>query len=123
MDKQKIISSKPVYDSFRNELKNKIINRNISINNNQCYLINDNWVDEYIKAFNNINKPREKYKRNSKLNFFKPDVLNDFSSIINYLKNEKKFKLINKEFMEFIFNKKELNQNNLINYFDLILFY
>ena len=58
MDNQKIISSKPVYDSFRKELENKINNRNISINNNQCYLIDDNWIDEYIKSFNNINKSK-----------------------------------------------------------------
>ena len=117
MDKQKLISSKPVYDSFRNELENKINNRNISINNNQCYLMDDNWIEEYIKSFNNINKPRSRYKRGSKFNSFKPDVLNDFSSIINYLKEGRKFKIINKEFMEFIFNENELNQNNLINYY------
>ena len=119
MDEKNIIPSKQVYDSFRNELEKNINNKNnISINNNPCYLINNDWIDEYIKKYNNIIKVNYQYINNNKRNYTnsevislqnkKPDFLNDFSSVINYLKEGKKFKLINEEFLKFIFNENEL---------------
>ena len=124
MDEKNIIPSKQVYDTFRNQLENNINNKkNISINNNPCYLINNNWIDEYIKKYNDIIKANNQYINNNKRNSTnselislqnkKPDFLNDFSSIINYLKEGKKFKLVNVEFLKFIFNENELINLNL----------
>jgi len=95
MDEQKLKSSKQIYDSFRNELENKIKDNYISINNPKCYLINDSWINEYINTINKTNVGNKennsisKYRKRLSLSFAKPDFLNDLTSIINYLKEEK----------------------------------
>ena len=110
---------KEVYDSFIKERDNKMRNKYISIdNNNQCYLIKDNnWVNDFINNYNNkgTNKNDRYYYKRS--NIKKPDFLNDFDSLINYLKERKIFKMVNKELMEFSFKYYELMMNKMINYY------
>ena len=119
MDEQQIISAKKDYDTFRNELTNKIKDKNILMNNKKCYLIKEDCISKLSKTYNQqgSNPKYKSYKSrylteiNSTISF--PDknevFLNDFSSVIGCLKAKTGFKLINRESIEQIFN----NNNEL----------
>ena len=89
-------SPKTIYDFFQKEIENKMKDKQISIdNNNQCYLIKDNnWINNFKNNYNR-NNVRSKYiKRTTPSSISqneKPDFLNDFESVIDYLKEKKIF--------------------------------
>ena len=47
MVEQEIIKIKENYDLFKKDLENKLSNKEITINNNECYLIKDSWINDY----------------------------------------------------------------------------
>ena len=128
MNEQQIISVKNDYDTFRNKLTNKIKDKNILMNNIECYLIKEDWISKLSKVYNEQGS-NQKYKRyksrytteiNSTVSLpdKNEDFLNDFSSLIECLKTKKRFKLINRESIEQIFNNNyELRAINFIYYY------
>ena len=89
----------------------------IKLLNNECYLISDFWD-------NTLNRNIDCYEiSNSLINFTlpkeNPEFINNISFFVEYIKKQKKAKLISKEFMNLINGKLSLNlnTNTTINYF------
>ena len=108
------------YDSFRNKLK-LIINSSNSMLIETIYLVDKSWREEFkkiIEKFNNFQNKNEisKLKKiiNNFNNFIKkePPFIKDISEIISYIKNNKKYSLINRDLMKIIINKDILNKFN-----------
>ena len=53
MNEQEFNSAIQKYDSFREELKRKAENKEISRYPKECYLIKETWIIDFIKSFNN----------------------------------------------------------------------
>ena len=105
MDEVNNMLKKEYYD-FRNSLIRSIHNKDKNLftqNSEDCYLIEESWNNELLKYF-----------YNSKDNFLPknfPIFINNLNDIIEHLKNEKKLKLINKKFIDLLYQ----NENNLKN--------
>ena len=127
MTEQEITKIKENYDLFKKDLENKLSNKEITINNKECYLIKEYWMNVFIRSYNNQQstpKYKTKYtKRNTNTSFSLPtkgpEFLNDITSVIDCLKNGINFILVNKELMEFVFknNKNELRNYKCISYY------
>ena len=125
MTEQEIDDIKEKYESFENELKDKMKDKQICKFNKECYLINECWINDFnnsYELYQNSKKHKSRYnKTNTSFSLPKknPEFLNDIASIIDYVKNGNKFIPVNKELMEFVFknNKKELTKNNFIYYY------
>ena len=107
------------YNFFKEEIENKMRDKNISMNNNPCYLIKDNLVNDFINS-ENKRKERRSNKRSLSLGISqnkKSEFLNDFESVINYLKEKNLFKMINNELLGLTFKEYELKKNNFVNYY------
>ena len=119
MAEQDIIKIKENYDLFKRDLKNKLSNKEITINNDECYLIKDSWINAFIRSYNSqqsTTKYKSKYTNRNTLFSLpakSPEFLNDITSIIDFLKNNINFILVNKELLEFVFKN---NKNELRNY-------
>ena len=121
MDEEKINTAKKNYDTFREELKRKIDGGEIAIYQNESFLIKEPWIQEFIKSFNDYERQSQnannyrwrKYKSNSSFSFpsQNPELVNDFSSAVDCLKNNNQLKLVNKELIELVFTVKKLNLN------------
>ena len=105
------------YKSFKQKLLEQIKSSEIKLLNNECYLISDFWD-------NTLNRNIDCYEiSNSLINFTlpkeNPEFINNISFFVEYIKKQKKAKLISKEFMNLINGKLSLNlnTNTTINYF------
>ena len=72
---------------------------------------------DYKKRISSQNPDYSQNQKSLYLENQKPEFINDFSSLINNIKEGKKFKLINKEFMDILFHRYELKKNSFINYY------
>ena len=118
------------------EIKNKYLNfsenfpkniqKSLKINESQdFYLIEDSWIVKLKDIFEDYNKNNNENKNEIRkefnyLSFFQkncPKFINSFSAAVNYLKNEKHFKIISKELIDAAYSKKDLNLNNFITFF------
>ena len=117
MSNSLIISSiKKEYELFKKLLENRITQNCLYLYNNECYLINNSWVQELsnnIKSYGNI---KNSYSLENFLPKNPPEFLNNIDSAIDYLKTDK-FKLISKELINLIFDENDLNNINLVNYY------
>ena len=110
------------YYSFRDRLI-KNIQKQIQINNSfteeECYLSNENWINKIENLFNEYDyKQNKSYNQILNNNIFQsPEIINDFNSIINYIKNNKQFRIISKTFMESIYEKDSLKEFNYAKYY------
>ena len=117
-------SFKESFNTFKKNLEDSIKNDKISLNNTECYLITDIWeknlTNNFTKIENNIKIFKSKiYFNNQDFSFIPkddPEFVNQ-SNAIFYLNKGYKLKLIDKELMEKIYDKKHLRENNTINYF------
>ena len=116
-------SAKNELNSFRQNLEKKIKNKSISLENNECYLIEETWEKDIIKKIlqiennlksNNNKKDQELYNSSQENN---PIFYNDISSAINGIIKGNKFKLIDKKLIELFLDKNALIDNNTVNYF------
>ena len=123
IDKKSYISIKKENDNFNNKLSNNIKNKEISLINEECYLIEESWSNELNECFEKHNKLKNEKKNTSKINYINylpqndPEFINDFSSIIKYLNNNKKIKLVSKKLIESIYEDEDLIENEIINYY------
>ena len=116
MDEQNFINIIKVYDSFKNELKEKINSQIMVLNNYDYYLICEEYLNELEQNIENYNK----YK-NIKTIIFKqkPKIIENFSELISYLKNNKQIRLIRRDLFELINKSFKLNKSNIVQYFGL----
>ena len=91
MEEPNFDAFKETYDTFRRKIVNDITNLQISSNSEDCCLIDELFISNYINQ-KTSNKPI------NSISSLKIDelLIKDFDSIIYYLKNNKKFELINK---------------------------
>ena len=99
------------YKSFKQKLEEQIKSSEIKLLNNECYLINDFWD-------NILNRNIDCYEiSNSLINFSlpkeNPEFINNISFFVEYIKKQRKFTLISKEFMNLINGKLSLIILNL----------
>ena len=113
MDEEFIAKLANLYNSFQNTLESKIKDKEISSNNEECYLIKD-----YDNKFNKIIKNYELCRKYNRYSFESscslpepPDFINDISSMIVCIKNNINYKLIQKEVILLINKKNKLNSN------------
>ena len=102
------------YNDFRDAFLKNIKNKDKSLfiqNSEDCYLIEEFWIDELLKSF----------KKNNNLNSIpqnEPTFINNFKSIIECLIIEQNLKIINKKFVEnFFSNKDYLKNKSIIKYY------
>ena len=107
MEVQDFNAFQQTYETFRYQLKNDITNHQIISSSEDCCLIDKLLFSNYINQ-NTGNRP---FNSNSSLKIDEL-LIKDFASIIYYLKNNKKFELINKSSINIIF-KNKYNSLNL----------
>ena len=78
MDKDYFNSIKEEYYDFEDYLSDLIIDSEISLNNENCYLIEESWNKELIECFEEC----QKKKKISDYNNFLPEYLPDFVDIL-----------------------------------------
>ena len=109
---------KEIYKNFKQELKSAINNRNI-INNKECYLIKKQWDTDIDTIFNNNSFNRFKSSRYSRSNITNnsinlpnepPEIINDFKTLIECLKNGEQIILESKDLIESVLGKYTLNR-------------
>ena len=109
---------KEIYKNFKQELKSAINNRNI-INNKECYLIKKQWDTDIDTIFNNNSFKKFKSSRyrhsnisNNSINLPNepPEIINDFKTLIECLKNGEQIILESKDLIESILGKYTLNK-------------
>ena len=123
MDEENFISIKNEFYKFREELSKNIKKSWISLSIEECYLIEGSWIEELEKGINDYENQKKKniinegYNYNSFLPNEEFEFINSFSSAINCLKNNKKFKLINKKLLGNIYDEEFLKEQNCIKYY------
>ena len=92
-------------ENFNNKLKNELIQKNLYTSSFQYYLIEELWINELENNFNLFNNL---ISSDTKFSFPKndPRFINYFATLISYLRDDKKFRLINKKFIESYKNNK-----------------
>ena len=78
MDKDYFNSIKEEYYDFEDYLSDLIIDSEISLNNENCYLIEESWNKELIECFEEC----QEKKKISDYNNFLPEYLPDFVDIL-----------------------------------------
>jgi len=105
---------KKEFNSFKQKYVNDI--KSSFRESEDCYLIEDYWIDELEKS---INKKKNK-KNNEDYSKFIPDYItniNKFSTIINYLQNNKKFELVSKKLLESSYDEDDLKSDICSKYY------
>ena len=118
MDKESYIEIKEEFENFEEKLTKHIENSFNSMENEDCYLIEESWSDELIKCFDNC----DKYKKNKIDDYsdFLPDepiFINNFSSVIKYLNSKKRLKVISKKLIDLIYEEEDIKEYKIIKYY------
>ena len=98
------ISIKNDFFEFTEELFQQIEETEISLDNEICYLINESWINKFINDKNNID-----------IKF--PQFLYDFKDIISCIRDNQKFNIIKKQFINNYYSEKELKNAKFIKYY------
>ena len=122
MNEKYYISIKDAFFNFKDELTKDIESSSISMKNKDCYLIEESWHNEFINNYdkyleNKTNKKIKKIKKKDFLDFLPeilPEFINNFSSIINCLSNNRKMIMISSNLFELIESIYEKEENELI---------
>ena len=108
------------YEDFKTRLLKNLNSSDKSLfiqNSEDCYIIEENWINEYINYFNRYNKNDSSFKSNISFSKKGPIFINDLTSIILILKNENNLKIINKKLLGFLFSEKDLIKIPIIKYY------
>ena len=116
------ISIKNDFYKFRKQLSEKIKSPEITLSKEECYLIEKSGIDELEEGFKKYEIQEKENKKDKNFNYFKlmPEdfiFINNFVSIINYLKKGKKIKLVNKKIFENMYDENELKDEKCVEYF------
>ena len=118
MDEQKFKLIMKTYYDFRNNLSTKINNNDYSLYSEDCYLIEEPWINELINCFNhynNLKNSNSSFKFDFSLPSNPPVIIQNFDGIIKNIKDLKKFRIVNKNLIEFFY--KDLNGILIVNYY------
>ena len=102
------------YYNFRGNFSDIINSSSVNLNNEVCYLIEENWIDNLKEGFNKYKNLKKKNELNEEFDYCdllpeeEPNFINDFSSILEYIENNKKIKCLSKKLFELIYDKNEL---------------
>ena len=110
------------YKNFRNELTNSIKKLSISMKSEDCYLVEELKDVTLMDAFDNYDNFKNQLNMNNNVinGLDKKNVIvfiNDFSSIINCIKNNKKLKLVPKQLIKTLYEENSLKQCNSVKYY------
>ena len=114
MEENNFREIKNKYEQFQKNLEEKINDKFISMNNEDCYLVKEVWINELFKNIKNKNSGQNIKSLNS---FSQKDFQFISSSFENFLNNLDKYKLINKEALKLIYDDKLLNNYNCVKYY------
>ena len=107
------------YYDFRNNLSTKINNINLTLYSEDCYLIEEPWINELINCFNQCNNNLKNSHSSFKFDFSLPSnppvFIQHFDGIIKNIKEFKKFRIVNKNLIEFFY--KDLNGIPIVKYY------
>ena len=123
MDEEDYILIKNEYYDFNEKLSKNIKNNYISMKNKDCYLIEESWSKELTNYFDKYHKDKNnnKFKNNTDFSDFLPEngpvFINNFSSVIKCLKNNKKLIIISRELIESIYEEDDLKNYNIVKYY------
>ena len=122
MDEEEFILIKNEFYKFREQLSKNIKKTWISLSEEGCYLIEGSCIKELEEGFNNYEmiKKVNKIDEIDDFDVFLPEdfiFVNDFFSVINSLKSNKKLKLISKKLIEEIYDEDFLKEKNCIKYY------
>ena len=128
---EEISELKEIYKNFKQELKSAITNRNI-INDKKCYLIKKQWDADIEKCFNSFTKFKPRKYRHSKITNNSinlpnepPEIINDFNTLIECLKNGEQIILESYDLIESVLGKYTLSrwfQKNYLIHIYIFLF-
>ena len=123
MDEEDYILIVNEYYNFKEKLSKDIQNPSIPMQNKDCYLIEESWSNELTNYFDKYHnyKNNNKFKKNTNFLDFLPDkrpvFINNFTSIIKSLKNNKKLIIVSRELIESIYEEDDLKNYNIIKYY------
>ena len=119
MDEQNFKLIMKTYYDFRNNLSTKINNINLTLYSEDCYLIEEPWINELINCFNQCNNNLKNSHSSFKFDFSLPSnppvFIQNFDGIIKNIKDFKKFRIVNKNLIEFFY--KDLNGIPIVKYY------
>ena len=119
MDEDSYISIYNEYYNFRRQIFKNIKSNKITMDPKDCYLLEETWINDLIEYFNKYDELKEQNKINHKLDYLNylpeddPEFINDIPSILDCIKNNKKFMLVSKKLIESIYDKEELVDKNI----------
>ena len=123
MEEDKFNSIINEYYDFRTSLSDNINNSSISLNNELCYLIEENWFDNLKEGFNEYKNLKKRNKLSENFDYYDllpeidPKFINNFSIILKSIKDNKKLRCISKKLLELIYDKNDLKDYNYIKYY------
>ena len=120
MDKDYFNSIKEEYYDFEDYLSEKILDSEIFLNSEECYLIEESWNKELIECFEECQEKKKISDYNDFLPEYLPDFVNDFSSILNNLKDNIKMKLVSRKLMKLMYEESDIN---ILKEYNFVKFY
>ena len=123
MEEEDIISIKNIFYDFKEKISKDINNNSISMDNEDCYLIEESWSNELVECLNRYHdyKNKNKIKKNQNLEEYlpqnEPKFIKNFSDIIKCLKSNKNMIIVTRELMLSIYEEDGLKICNIIKYY------
>ena len=123
MDEEEFILIKNEFYKFREQLSKNIKKSSISLSEEGCYLIEGSCIEELEEGFNGydiIKKANKIDEIDDDFDEFMPEdfiFVNDFFSVINCLKSNKKLKLVSKKLIEEIYDEDFIKEQKCIKYY------
>ena len=123
MEEEEFNSILNEYYDFRAFFSDNINNASISLNNEDCYLIEESWIDNLKEGFNQYKNLKKKKKLSRDIDYFDllskedPIFINNFSKILEYIQKDKKILCISKKLFELIYDKNDLKDYHYIKYY------
>ena len=104
------------YNSFKQKLSEDV--KSSSIKSGECYIIEDYWIEEFENSIKNYHNNKNKIIKD--YSDYIPDYItniNYFSTIINYLQNDKKFEFVNKKLLYSSYEQDDLESDIIAKYY------
>ena len=115
MDEENFQVLKNIYKDFQKKLYENINNSEKSSFTQQsedCYLVDEIWINDFLKCFN-----KDNINNKNNFNISSSLFINDFPNIISSLNNFKKLRLVNKQLIDSFTIKNDLKDLSIIQYY------
>ena len=123
MEEDEFISIINQYNNFRKSFSDNIIDSSINVNNENCYLIEENWIDNFREGINKYKNLKKENKLNKEFDYNDllpdegPNIINNFSSILKSIQDNKKIRCINQKLIEIIYESDLKDDELCIKYY------